>query len=521
MKLKSEADRERGKVDPWKVKHFEPFWGAASEQKETRGKAKMRARGSSFAKVSEPSTSSSSNSSVVAETRDRPPIKTTIKLRPVHAAVDSVDSLKIKTQSQGKLGLNRTEVVEQQQQLSPRTTRTVGAVTRSSATMISSASTSNSCATAEVPSASPHKMNSVPDLLPIRTKIGKTQLALKATAIEGTECTLGPAKSGSLKRQSPSTIEEVSLELARDSGTVVDRTWSKVMKCDPDTGDVDGVDGAVAVEPVSKMEEEVSEEEEDNGRGATSSVQVMSQPPKDEGRLDDDGDEEEEEEEASEGDLTTNSGIVTPLPNEQDLSMVQYMEGTGEGMLSPIHLEEYFSDIQDADDKSDVVPSADVKIESRHNSTDGEPSSVYAAVPSETRPEEVDSVTDVKLEIGTATAVGIEGPATSAMEYKQEHLDLVVNDLAESSNAAMIVADCLAIVAELEPTIQNIPLVTTDQDVIDETFTDAENYVLESGEIAAAVVPVNLLVDDVKLSSMQSDLLDVASGECFLNNIRG
>lgn len=518
MKLKSEADRERGKVDPWKVKHFEPFWGAASEQKETRGKAKMRARGSSFAKVSEPSTSSSG---VVAENRDRPPIKTTIKLRPAHAAVDSAESLKIKTQSQTKLSINRTE---EQQQLSPRTTRTVGAVTRSSATMISSASTTNSSVTPEVPS--PSKMNSVPDLLPIRTKIVKTEMVVKATAVEGAEGTLMATKSASLKRQSPSTVEEVSLELARDSGTVVDRTWSKVMKCDPDKGDVDDVDAAAAVaEPECKMEEGMSEGEEDGERRReeSSSEKFTIQPPKlkldVEERHEDDG----EEVPGVDEELTTNSRIVTPLPTEQDLSMVQYMEGTGEGMLSPIHLEEYFSDIQDADDKSDVVPSTvnyDVKIESQHNSTDGETSSVYAGVPSEATPEAISSVTDepdVKLEMGTA-AVDMEESATSAMEFKQEHLDLVVNDLAERSNAAMIVADCLAIVEELEPTIQNIPLVTTDQDVIDETFTDAENYVLESGEIAATVVPVNHhLVDDTKLSAMQSDLLDVASGKCCRN----
>lgn len=81
---------------------------------------------------------------------------------------------------------------------------------------------------------------------------------------------------------------------------------------------------------------------------------------------------------------------------------------------------------------------------------------------------------------------------------------------------------CMANVEELEPTIQNIPVVVGSgipgdpQDVIDETFTDAENYVLESGEIAASAAELLAVAaaDDGKLSeAMQNELLDVASGE--------
>lgn len=83
---------------------------------------------------------------------------------------------------------------------------------------------------------------------------------------------------------------------------------------------------------------------------------------------------------------------------------------------------------------------------------------------------------------------------------------------------------CMANVEELEPTIQNIPVVVgvgsgipgDPQDVIDETFTDAENYVLESGEIAASAAELLAVAaaDDGKLSeAIQNELLDVASGE--------
>ncbi|XP_031342356.1 polycomb protein Asx isoform X2 [Photinus pyralis] len=58
QKLKTEADKERSRLDPWKLKHFEPIWGDRSN-----GRGDM-------VSTKEPSPS------------PRPPIKTTIKLRP-------------------------------------------------------------------------------------------------------------------------------------------------------------------------------------------------------------------------------------------------------------------------------------------------------------------------------------------------------------------------------------------------------------------------------------------------------
>lgn len=55
QKLKSEADKERSKLDPWKLKHFEPIWGDRSQ--------------------------SSTDGTVNVQSYSRPPIKTTIKLR--------------------------------------------------------------------------------------------------------------------------------------------------------------------------------------------------------------------------------------------------------------------------------------------------------------------------------------------------------------------------------------------------------------------------------------------------------
>lgn len=36
MKLKSEAEKEKSKLDPWKLKHFEPIWGEGQYQSGSR-----------------------------------------------------------------------------------------------------------------------------------------------------------------------------------------------------------------------------------------------------------------------------------------------------------------------------------------------------------------------------------------------------------------------------------------------------------------------------------------------------
>ncbi|XP_072396860.1 uncharacterized protein Asx isoform X1 [Diabrotica undecimpunctata] len=62
QKLKLEADKERNKVDPWKLKHFEPIWGDRS--------------------CAADSLVSTSVNNINFNNSTRPPIKTTIKLRP-------------------------------------------------------------------------------------------------------------------------------------------------------------------------------------------------------------------------------------------------------------------------------------------------------------------------------------------------------------------------------------------------------------------------------------------------------
>ncbi|KAK4880163.1 hypothetical protein RN001_008309 [Aquatica leii] len=113
QKLKIEADKERSRLDPWKLKHFEPIWGD-------------RSNGGNAVAVKEPSPP------------PRPPIKTTIKLRPTTS---------ISNKNKPASFIKRI--------------RTVGAVTRSCTNYKVELEASNQL---ETITRSP-----IPDLLPIKT----------------------------------------------------------------------------------------------------------------------------------------------------------------------------------------------------------------------------------------------------------------------------------------------------------------------------------------------------------------
>ncbi|XP_063242161.1 polycomb protein Asx-like [Bacillus rossius redtenbacheri] len=85
MKLKAEAEKEMSRLDPWKLKHFEPIWGAKTS-----------------------SMTLDSSPLLLSSNQPRPSLKTTIKLRPSTSAAGS----------------------KQQGRPIPRQLRTVGAITR-------------------------------------------------------------------------------------------------------------------------------------------------------------------------------------------------------------------------------------------------------------------------------------------------------------------------------------------------------------------------------------------------------
>nr|XP_029731489.1 polycomb protein Asx isoform X3 [Aedes albopictus] len=158
MKLKTEAEKEKSKLDPWKLKHFEPMWGdkssasnvgAAGTQpnpspSQTPTKQEQTARTPEIPKTSTPTSS-------------RPALKTTIKLRPTTTiatstivasdvlaiASSSGPSISFSSTSPGSSGSAGTTPSTRVSSLSPTTAaaatsspkrvRTIGAVTRATA----------------------------------------------------------------------------------------------------------------------------------------------------------------------------------------------------------------------------------------------------------------------------------------------------------------------------------------------------------------------------------------------------
>ncbi|KAI8427598.1 hypothetical protein MSG28_002091 [Choristoneura fumiferana] len=90
QRMKSEAEKEKSRIDPWKLKHFEPFWGEKSRREKT----------------------------ALNLNSERPSLKTTIKLRPTASITSTSTVPKIK---KSKSSSNSKRM------------RSVGAVTRSSA----------------------------------------------------------------------------------------------------------------------------------------------------------------------------------------------------------------------------------------------------------------------------------------------------------------------------------------------------------------------------------------------------
>ena len=116
QKMKTEAEKEKSKIDPWKLKHFEPIWGEKSRKEK----------------------------SSISLNSDRPSLKTTIKLRPTASITSSSTVPKIKKSKSSN----------------SKRMRSVGAVTRSSAKADD--------VTDEPVSVSSKQSAPVPDLLPLK-----------------------------------------------------------------------------------------------------------------------------------------------------------------------------------------------------------------------------------------------------------------------------------------------------------------------------------------------------------------
>lgn len=190
QKLKSEADRERSRVDPWKLKHFEPIWGDRSATDDDDDE--------------EVSNNVNSLSS-------RPPIKTTIKLRP-------------------------TTTVSNKPKPAPliKRLRTVGAVTRSCTNyrMSEQCSVETTNTNTQITSTTTTTRSPIPDLLPIRTH--KNQMLKKEAALKQSN------SETSIKFNSITPSEKTSeiipdISIINISDTILKTNEETIISCNEDS----------------------------------------------------------------------------------------------------------------------------------------------------------------------------------------------------------------------------------------------------------------------------------------------
>ncbi|XP_008192915.1 polycomb protein Asx isoform X2 [Tribolium castaneum] len=240
QKLKLEADKERSKLDPWKLKHFEPIWGDRSQTEPPQN----------------------FNTPLAS----RPPIKTTIKLRPTTTVT------------------NKAKAAPPIKRL-----RTVGAMTRSCTSLKES----------EISNQEPIK-TPIPDLLPIKSIRNQTPKDTSETQAEKQEnCIINISKtilqtdeetiicSNNNKRRR--SLSHESIDSKRQS---LDDKVTEPCNTDPDS-----VDSSIVLsESDTKDEEEPSTDEK-----------VEDEEPKTEPKID-----EEEEEENPAPNLIEDSFPILP-----------------------------------------------------------------------------------------------------------------------------------------------------------------------------------------------------------------
>ncbi|XP_055705740.1 polycomb protein Asx isoform X2 [Phlebotomus papatasi] len=419
LRLKTEAEREKLRLDPWKLKHFEPIWGDKGGKKEV----------------------------VLPQ---RPSLKTTIKLRPTATIATST-----------------TRVPEEEKiptveapPAPPRRMRTVGAVTRSTTGSLQSQQQHNS----------PSKICSpLPDLLPIRTK---------AKAVAKEPIKEEPKEQQQQQQQQPRDIVTVILrtEVTAESSEQEkppSPVTEEIVKSE-EVNPVDSVDGQplVAMEEeeeaipeippiVKKEDEEVMEVAEEPPMAPEVSETVIEPEVKVSPKATNNLQEHDYVE------MSTAMIVDQEVPEDEEEPAAEEEEEIVEDLV-----EEQQSSVVAADDTSTV-------------SCDQKPSE-----PMEEDEDEEAATMQFSLEPHQQNFEGVLQIQPNSLILQGDSLPCVGDE--ESQSSASALADCSgdnsvdpAAVEELEPTIQNILIDVVDHDNIEQTFTDAENYVLESGEIVA------------------------------------
>uniref|UniRef100_A0A7G3AT95 Putative phd domain of transcriptional enhancer n=1 Tax=Lutzomyia longipalpis TaxID=7200 RepID=A0A7G3AT95_LUTLO len=434
LRMKSEAEREKMRLDPWKLKHFEPIWGEKGAKKEL----------------------------ILPQ---RPSLKTTIKLKPT-----------------ATISTSTTHVPQQEKVVEPpptpaRRMRTVGAVTRSTTGSLASQQQQNS----------PSKICSpLPDLLPIRTKATRPSqmiphvleqsqppkesagtVILKTEIIETSKRNASEGTSGiSLKRSSPIASLEETFP-------------SKQIKSEDTTDFIDE-------QPFVSMEMEATSE-------VPSKINVKK----------------ETDEAADELPMESDVAGYTELsvvelkekisPKSLTLQEHDYVEKANQPMIVEENADDEEENVcADGDDEiiEDFVEESEV-VEQQCSVGAIDDASTMSCEQKLNEPIEEDELldeetvtTEYSLQSHQQNFEGVLQIQPDTLIFQSSTLPCIADE--ESHSSASALADCSgdnsvdpAAVEELEPTIQNIPIDVVDHENIEQTFTDAENYVLESGEIVA------------------------------------
>ncbi|KAJ8916216.1 hypothetical protein NQ315_016355 [Exocentrus adspersus] len=463
QKLKLEADKERSKLDPWKLKHFEPIWGDRSSDS------------------SEPV--SSTSSSTVTSCSQRPPIKTTIKLRP------------------------STTLTKQGKASAPppvKRLRTVGAMTRSCTSMKVVEEQGTSASPAPVVEKMP-----IPDLLPIKTSKlmqkeevqapEEVEVSAKPPALSDSSSTIQDkcivnisdtiletnqetiiicTSKADKRRRSPSMESEQ--ECKRKTPSPVEKPPSPVPVPSPAAMDVAEVD------VVEKPKEPVPVED----------VEVTSEAPSDDDKTSETAmDEDYEKDKMLDENSSSSSSITTR--NIEENSSNETIE-----TVDSLQLQADYKEDTQTDETSSTTTTTDVKSEREESMTstpDVSEATVIEADPLHLENDSNGKIYTVENDLqdqNTRESVQEEAtiddttfqilPNTLILQQESIVIDAKVNctdesciaDSAEKLEAS--VEQCDLVMAQLsEASFDNVRSIPDE----DDRFIDAENYVLESGQI--------------------------------------
>ncbi|KAG4071894.1 hypothetical protein HA402_006055 [Bradysia odoriphaga] len=474
LKLKTEAEKEKSKLDPWKLKHFEPIWGE-------RGQSQS----------------------------NRQPLKTPVNFK--NTTVDPVTSSST-TQANKSLSPNS---------LAQRRTRTVGAVTRSSAAVQNIES--------------PTKVsNPVPDLLPLRTKSQPKPVEEVITTTEINETVVVDAGSSlSSPTDTLKSPTKKKMSEPQQSSGVVD-------KCSLQNIQPEAIPIPAEQQCKRAPKRSVSPE---NGNGKVSKYNNVHD------TVDCKVNEVEGEVMADVAHLpATNEceSVFGASTDYIDIKLEEFQKSDDAPSSTPSHSEPMkieSSDIaeQNLTDNVNFIDSESIKVEYpigiddihdinlEHVTNKFNTSSIASDNLSAfcTNDDKLDSIYKIQnfegvlqLQPNLLTLQREQCELVSSMQI--EEIDDIIGEVnvpcddSSDSNAPLV--DCSGensadtAVEELEPTIQNLD--PMEDDPIEQKFTDAENYVLESGEISADSGGSNSLPVDSKLNR-NDELFAVAMARAF------